>query len=282
MKKTIIALLATSSVAAASELDNLIHSSEQIVSQINKGIMYVGSATEYSHTGMYLTDGTVSQNAHITPEQVSAYNDALTNMQYYLPYGSVKQVLENQAEVELDLMDNAIDDFTTATVQIIQAQQVNEMAAEASTPDEEAEVQAFVENNIEVLTVDQGVVDDWNSSLDEVEVRANNASAFLAVAGNDQAVEFLEQGVKNANTTADQTNIFYNANQQWVAMGYNTTRNLTAVYLNGENFGLDLYVTEADILSVGSDTDFYLTGPTSQGYNCFMFGTDCEYESIGN
>ena len=64
--------------------------------------------------------------------------------------------------------------------------------------------------------------------------------------------------------------------QQWVAMGYPTTRNLTAVYLNGQNFGIDLYVTEADILAVGSDSEFYLTGPTYLGYKCFMTQEDCE------
>jgi len=60
-----------------------------------------------------------------------------------------------------------------------------------------------------------------------------------------------------------------------VAMGYNTTRNLTAVYLNGQNFGLDLYATEADILALGSESEYYLTGPTAQSYDCFMNETNC-------
>jgi hypothetical protein len=58
-------------------------------------------------------------------------------------------------------------------------------------------------------------------------------------------------------------------------MGYNTTRNLTAVYLNGnDNIGLDLYVTEADILAAGSESEYYLTGPTAYSYDCFM-NSDC-------
>ena len=85
---------------------------------------------------------------------------------------------------------------------------------------------------------------------------------------------FLEQGVENANTTAEQTNIFYNANQQWVAMGYNTTRNLTAVYLNGQNFGLDLYVSEAEILAAGSESEYFQTSPLN--HNCYMNQMDCE------
>ena len=112
--------------------------------------------------------------------------------------------------------------------------------------------------------------------VDDIETHANNASAYIAVANSEEAVAFLEQGIENANTTAEQTNIFYDANAQWVSMGYNTTRNLTAVYLNGnDNIGLDLYVTETDVLAAGSESEFFQTGPTHLGYSCFMYGTGC-------
>ena len=282
MKKMIIALLAISSAVGANELDNLIDSSSAIVDQINKGILMVGAASQYAYQGDALSDGTVSASAHISSEQLKAYNSALTGMSDYQPFGSVQQILEEEAQVELNLMETAIEQFAETTVKIISVQEVAEKAETASSPQEEADVQSFVADNIELLTIEQSDVDTYNQSLDDIETHANNASAFLAVAGNEQAVEFLEQGIQNANTTAEQTNIFYDANQQWVAMGYNTTRNLTAVYLNGQNFGLDLYVTESDILTAGSESEFYLSGPTAQGYNCFMYGTDCSYESIGN
>ena len=186
-------------------------------------------------------------------------------METYLPYGDIQEVLEIKAMAELELMDNAIETFTEVVVDMIAVQQVAEIASEAETPQEEAEVQEFVTANVEVLTIDQEEVDTYNQAVDDIETHANNASAFLAVAGNEQAVEFLEQGIENANTTAEQTNIFYDANAQWVAMGYNTTRNLTAVYLNGDNFGLDLYATEADILAAGSESEFFQTSPVALG-----------------
>ena len=196
-------------------------------------------------------------------------------MSNYKAFGDLQTVLEEKAYTELDMMDEAIGVFTEVVVDMIAVQEVAEVAESASSPQEEAEVQTFVENNIEVLTITQEEVDTYNTSMDDIETHANNASAFLAVAGNKEAVEFLEQGVENANTTAEQTNIFYDANAQWVAMGYNTTRNLTAVYLNGQNYGLDLYVSEAEVLAVGSESEYYLTGPTSQSYDCFMYETGC-------
>ena len=155
--------------------------------------------------------------------------------------------------------------------------EVAEISAAASSPQEEAAVQEFVAENQQVLAISQDTISEYNESLDDIETHANNASAYIAVANSELAVSFLEQGIENANTTAEQTNIFYDANAQWVAMGYNTTRNLTAVYLNGtDGIGLDLYMSEADILTMGSESEFYLTGPTTQGYNCFIKQTDCE------
>ena len=276
MKKMIIPLLVLSSVAHSDEYDALLESSQAIVDQITQGILLVGAATEYSHQGDALTEGNLSSTAHITSEQLQAYNNALYGMETYLPYGDLQEVLEVKAMDELELMDDAIDTFTEVVVDMIQVVEVAEKSAEASSPQEEAEVQEFVTANVEVLTIEQEEVDTYNQAVDDIETHANNASAFLAVAGNEEAVEFLEQSIENANTTAEQTNIFYNANQQWVSMGYNTTRNMTAVYLNGDNFGLDLYVTEADILAAGSETEFFQTSPVALGYECFMNQTDCE------
>jgi hypothetical protein len=276
MKKMIIPLLVLSSVAHSDEYDALLESSQAIVDQITQGVLLVGAATEYSYQGDALSSGNLSDTAHISSEQLQAYNDALYGMNTYLPYGDIQAVLEGKAMGELELMDNAIETFTEVVVDMIAVQQVAEIASEAQTPQEEAEVQEFVTANVEVLTIDQEEVDTYNQAVDDIETHANNASAFLAVAGNEQAVEFLEQGIENANTTAEQTNIFYDANAQWVAMGYNTTRNLTAVYLNGQNFGLDLYATEADILAAGSESEFFQTSPVALGYECFMNQTECE------
>ena len=270
MKKMILSLLVLSSVAQSSELDNLINTSNAIVDQIDRGIMLVGAAQEFAYTGSGLSDGTLSSTAHISSEQLQAYNDALASMSNYQAYGDLQTVLEEKAYTELDMMDEAIGVFTEVVVDMIAVQEVAEVAESAASPQEEAEVQTFVAENQEVLTITQEEVETYNQSIDDIETHANTASAFLAVASNKEAVEFLEQGIENANTTAEQTNIFYDSNAQWVAMGYNTTRNLTAVYLNGQNFNLDMYVSEADVLLVGAESEYYLTGPTAQSYDCFM------------
>jgi hypothetical protein len=276
MWKKIAFLLAISTAVQSNELDDLIDSSNSIVSQIQTGIALTGAATEYAHTGGGISDGTLSSTAHISAEQVDAYNSALSNMSNYLPYGApVKAVLENMAMDSLEEMETHIQTFTEVVVDMIAVQQVAEKAESASTPKQEEEVQTFVSQNQEMLTIDQNDVDTYNTSLDEIESSANEASAYLSVA-NSEAVEFLQQSIEDKNTTSADVNIFYDAGAQWVAMGYNTTRNLTAVYLNGNDaFGLDLYYSEADILALGTETEFYQTSPIAMGYDCF-FNMDCE------
>jgi hypothetical protein len=276
MWKKIAFLLAISSVAQSNELDNLINSSSAIVDQIDTGVRLVGAATDYAHTGGGLSNGTLSSTAHITSAQVDAYNSALSNMSTYQSYGApVKEVLENMAMDSLADMETHIQTFTEVVVDMIAVQQVAEKAESASTPKQEEEVQIFVAENQDMLTITQEDVDTYNTSVDQIETSANEASAYLAVA-NSEAAEFLQQSIEDKNTTSADVNIFYDAGAQWVAMGYNTTRNLTAVYLNGNDaFGLDLYYSEADILALGTESEFYKTSPIGMGYDCF-FEMECE------
>ena len=277
MWKKIVCLLAISSAVQSNELDNLIDSSNNIVNQITTGIALTGAATEYAYTGGGISDGTLSTTAHISAEQVSAYNDALSSFSSdYQPYGApIKEVLENMAMDSLDEMESHIDTFVDVTIDLVSVAQVAEKAESASTPKEEEEVQIFVTENQEMLIIEQEDVDTYNSSLDQIESSANEAAVYLSVA-NSEASEFLQQSIEDKNTTSADVNIFYDANAQWLAMGYNTTRNLTVVMLNGSgNYGLDLYYSEADILALGTETEFYKTSPIAMGYDCF-FNMECE------
>jgi hypothetical protein len=262
--------------AQANQLDDLIDASTSIKTQLDTATLLVGAATSYAHTAEGMSDGTLSQSAHITSEQISAYNEALVNMASYQPYGDLSSVLENKAQHELELMDEAITVFSTAVVEMASVVEISEMATSAETPQQQEQVQEYVVANAEVLQVSQDTVNEFNQSVDDIESHANSAVAYLSIAGSDEAMSFFEQSIENANTTAEQTSIFYDANAQWVAMGYPTTRNLSAVMLNGQDgIGLDMYVTEADVLLVGADSEYYLNGLTALGYDCFMT-QECE------
>ena len=275
--KVLASLFLSSSVAQASELDDLIASSAAIVDQINTGILMTGAAMGYAHSGTGLSDGQLAGTAYITAEQVNAYNQALSGMVTYLPYGSAQDYLEEQAAAELDLMEAAIDDFTTVVVDMLAVQEVAELAAEASTPDEEAAVQEYVTSNTDALTIDQSDADTYNQSLDSIETHANAAGAFLGVAANADAVAFMDQGAMENNTRIETNTLSYSASTQAVSLAWTSGNPATSVYVNGSDaFNINLYVSHQDILTAGSTSELYLTGPTYLGYECFMSQLNCE------
>ena len=275
--KVLASLFLSSSVAQASELDDLIASSAAIVDQINTGILMTGAAFGYAHSGTGLSDGQLAGTAYITAEQVNAYNQALSGMVTYLPYGSAQDYLEEQAAAELALMETAIDDFTAVVVDMLAVQEVAELAAEASTPDEEAAVQEYVTSNTDALTIDQSDADTYNQSLDSIETHANAAGAFLGVAANADAVAFMDQGAMDNNTRIETNTLSYSASTQAVSLAWTSGNPATSVYVNGSDaFNINLYVSHQDILTAGSTSELYLTGPTYLGYECFMSQLNCE------
>ena len=231
----------------------------------------------YAHSGTGLSDGQLAGTAYITAEQVNAYNQALSGMVTYLPYGSAQDYLEEQAAAELALMETAIDDFTAVVVDMLAVQEVAELAAEASTPDEEAAVQEYVTSNTDALTIDQSDADTYNQSLDSIETHANAAGAFLGVAANADAVAFMDQGAMDNNTRIETNTLSYSASTQAVSLAWTSGNPATSVYVNGSDaFNINLYVSHQDILTAGSTSELYLTGPTYLGYECFMSQLNCE------
>ena len=277
MKMFLMSLFLTSSAVQATELDTLIASSAAIIDQINTGILMTGAAMAYSNTGTGISEGQLAGTAYITTEQVNAYNQALSGMVNYLPYGSAQEYLEDQADAELELMEAAIDDFTAVVVDMLAVQEVAELASEASTPDEEAAVQEYVTNNTDALTIDQSDADTYNQSLDDIESHANAAGAFLGVAANSDAVAFLDQGAMDNNTRIETNTLSYSASTQAVSLAWTTGNPATSVYVNGSDaFNINLYVSNQDILTAGASSELYLTGPTYLGYECFMTQLNCE------
>jgi hypothetical protein len=276
MKKAVLmSLYLSCSGVQSSELDTLIETSSAIVDQINKGIMFVGGAHHASQTGMGISSGQLSGNYYISDEQVTAYNSALSGMVNYLPYGSAEDYLNEQAQSELDAMEDAIGDFTAVVVGMLEVQEVAERAETAETPDDQAEVQDYIAQND--MSVSQEDADTYNQSLDDIEEHANAAGAFLAVAGNPDAVSYLDQGAIDNNTRVEDNVLSYSASNQAVELAWASSETVSSIYLNGQgDYGLDIYASETDILNTGYESLFYNTGPTALGFNCFMYQIDCD------
>ena len=274
-KAALTSLFLICSGVQSNELDTLIATSSAIVDQINSGIMFVGSSIKAAQTGMGISSGQLSGNYYISNEQVANYNAALTGMVNYMPYGSAEDYANQQAQNEIEQMEAAIEDFTTVVVDMLSVQEVAERAEAAETPDDQAEVQDYVAQND--LSVSQDDADTYNQSLDDIENHANAAGAFLAVAGNPEAVAFLMEGAMANNTRVEDNALTYSSANQAVELAWANSDTVSSIYLNGQgDYGLDIYATEATILNTGYESMFYNSGPTALGFSCFMYQTDCD------
>ena len=263
-------------------MDDLVNTSGAIVDQINLGIQYVGAALSLNGGEYYIAPKDMQQSAYLTDEQALAYKNALSNLKSFQPYTAV-DFLNDRGESELEAMNNAVDDFTDIVVDISTVIQVSEMAVEAQETDnvqKQEDLQDFVATNELTLEITTEDVAEYNQSLDDVAEHAANAAAYLTVAGNEEAAAFIQEGADTNNESFNNPNNTLNFNQAtglvsvtWESAGY-----ATGVFLNGQDgIGIDIYLTEAEILAEGSESMFYLTGPTSQGYECFMYGTGCDF-----
>ena len=274
-KAALTSLFLICSGVQSSELDTLIETSSAIVDQINSGIMFVGGSINAAQTGMGISSGQLSGNYYISEEQVANYNEALTGMVTYMPYGSAEDYANQQAENEIEQMEASIADFTAVVVDLLSVQEVAERAEAAETPNDQAEVQDYVAQND--MSVSQDDADTYNQSLDDIENHANAAGAFLAVAGNPEAVAFLMEGAMANNTRVEDNALTYSSANQAVELAWANSDTVSSIYLNGQgDYGLDIYATEATILNTGYESMFYNSGPTALGFNCFMYQTDCD------
>ena len=276
MKTAAVCLFLSGSVAAATaELDNLVATSTALVTQIDLGIQYVGAAT----TASYMEDPIVAEygiqaNAYITSEQATAYNSALAGMTNFQAY-TATEFLTDQGNIQLELMEDAIDVFTSVVIDMSTVVQVADMAVEAQqTKDtqKQEDLQDYVVNNAEILTIDQTDVDSYNQSLDDVAEHASTAGAYLAVAANVEATDFLDNAsVETGNRWTDSVdNLAFDHGNNIVTVDWSNATTY-GVYIDGSyDTAIDVLKSNSEILSIGSASDFYLTGPTASNYDCFI------------
>jgi hypothetical protein len=272
-----LVLLVVGSAAQSSEIDDLINTSSAIVGKIDLGTALVGSALTNSYGGEISRHG-ISGSAHITQQELQSYNQALSNMSNYLPYGDAQTFLESKAGQEIALMNEAVDVFMDVVVDMAQVVEVAEVSQKASTPNEQQAVKEYVETNYEQLQITEAEVEVYNQSLTDIETHANTAGAYIGLSNSKDATSFLAQGAENNNATFDESTISFNAHDQYAKVSW-ASGNSTQIYLNGTNFGLDLYVSDADLIAYGQQSEFYSGSPTALGYNCFINQVNCEYKN---
>jgi len=274
------ACLLASVSAPANELDNLVAASSTIASKLDLGIQYVGAATVMGPTSIGIAEFNVQTDAYISSQEATAYNSALQGMANFTAY-TAAEFLNDQGQIEIGLLNDAVNAFAEITVDLATVVQVSDMAVEAQETNDvqkQEDLQDFVSSNEQMLTISAEDIEVYNDSLDDVASHAANAAAYIAVASDEGASAWLQEGADNAGVrfTDAAENLSFVHQSSAVLLDFSAQNSSGyAVWVDGSDaFGIDIMLTRSDVLFNGSNSDFYMNGPTQN--DCFFSGTDCE------
>jgi len=274
LRKTLMSLsLIASAPLSANELDNLVNSSQAIRDTFKYGIQAVGGMANYAQQGGIANSGVVDQGL-IEKAKQDAYNQAVLAFQNatYTYDPNADQYFEDQSQQAMNTLGETIDAYVDAATAVIAVTTVNEMAQDAQeAPDsrEAMALQEYVEANDVLL--DDTEVEDYNNALQAVEVAAQTAAAYMAVANDATLLE-------SANDSAYAMNVTYQESQ---ASYFDASTGVLTVEWAGQNqvVMLDMnayFKADIDIITEGSTSMFYTTSPEG---GCWFIEDQTEKEA---
>jgi hypothetical protein len=192
---TSLVCLTGSGAAADQTISDLATSANALMDQIKLSRTLAAGASYYAGVGGIAPDGSITA-AQLSVQMVSAYNDALTNVQNNTYYNT-SMLLDDQADIALENMSLAIDALVDATTTFATVGVVAEMAAEADTVQEQMDLQEVV--SVTDMTITETDVEEYNTALADVETYAQEAAGFLAASNNTHITSFTDGWTESNN-----------------------------------------------------------------------------------
>ena len=266
-----LSLIVIAAPSAADELTNLVDSSQAIRDSFKIGIQAIGGMWDLHESGAIANSGIVDPGM-ITDAKQQAYNNAVLQFKdaLYTWDPNADQYFQDQANQASADLSAAIDDFVQASAAVITVVEVNERAQEAAAaPDarESIALQEYMDQNDVLL--DDIEVDGYNEALQSVEVAAQTAAAYMAVANDEGLLAEANDAAYAMNVTFEEAaESFFDA----------ATGTLTVDWLDQElavNLLLnDYFMSDADIISTGAESYFFISSP--EGGCWFLEGAERE------
>lgn len=198
MKKALMTLglsLSVSGQAYADEISDLVAASNSLITTMDSGQYAVSGLVYYSSIGGIAVSDTIDAGT-ISQSQVDAFNNALLAVENASFYNA-QMFFQDQAEVALEQMSLAVDDFVDATSAMSQVITVFNMASEATTTETQLALQSYVTDN--ALSITQGQVLEYNESLESVQTYSQMAAAFIQASQNDFITQTVDSNTENWN-----------------------------------------------------------------------------------
>lgn len=240
---TLAAYLSVSAPVYADEIADLVASSSSIIDTIDNGYLVVSGLGYYAGIGGIAESNSIDP-AIISQAQIDAYNNALLSVQGATFYNS-QMFFEDQAEIALEQMSMAVDDFVDATGAMTQVISVFDMASQATDTETQLALQSYVTDNS--LSITQGQVLEYNDSLESVQTYSQMAAAFVQASQNDFITSTVDQQSQEFNVQLTQTVATYTQSNDHLQLTWNNTNESLGFF----NFFQDDMKSALDVMGAG-------------------------------
>lgn len=229
----------------------------------------------YANVGGIAPTGTVDQGL-ISKAKQDAYNNAVLQFQQatYTWDPNADQYFQDQTQQAMTTLSQQVDNYVDAATAVVEVVTINEMAQDAQNAPDAREfiaIQEYIDANDVLL--DDAEVNTYNESLQAVEVAAQTAAAYMAVANDPSLIQI-------ANDSAHAMNVTYQESSQSY---FDTSTGILTIEWAGQDAmiatSLDLagyFKTDLEILNAGVESMFYTTSPVG---GCWYIEDPAEKES---
>ena len=216
--------------------------------QVRLSRTLAAGASYYAGVGGIAPDGSVTA-AQLSAQMVSAYNNALTNVQN-AQYYNTSVLLEDQADIALANMSVAIDALVDATSTFATVSAVADMAAEADTVQEQMDLQEVV--SVSDMSITEADVEEYNTALADVETYAQEAAGFLSASNNVQITSSTDNWADQNNiSVASYSSVTYDATTDLLIMEFYNQGNEAWGGVGVEGYLQGDFKTADDIYNAG-------------------------------
>jgi hypothetical protein len=240
--------LTASGAAADQTITDLATAADNLMDQVRLSRTLAAGASYYAGVGGIAPDGSITA-AQLSVQMVSAYNDALTNVQN-TTYYNTSMLLADQADAAFDNMSVAIDALVDATTTFATVSAVADMAADADTVQEQMDLQNAV--SVSDMSVTDADVDDYNTALADVETYAQEAAGFLAASNNTHITSSTDKWAEGNNiSVAAYGSVTYDATSDLLILQFYGQNNETYGGVGFEGYLTGEFKTADDIYNAG-------------------------------
>ena len=252
-----VALASVSAPLFATEIDDLVDTSQSIRDTFAYGIKTIAGGHSYAYDGNIAP--AMAKDGHITTEQQNAYNAAVAAVMAatYTYNPGAEEYFQEQADQAMDVVSEMIDAYVEAAQQVIMVATVNEMAQDAQeAPDqrEAMELQEFMAAN-EVTLTDSDIT-EYNDALSNTEAAIQTAAAYMAVANDEGLLDQANDMAYDIRVTYEEAaSVFFDLATEAVWVSFDGGESIQGLQLG------NYFVSPEDVLTRAETQDFWLESP---------------------